>query len=248
MADYTVDNPAPWYDQSFTGLVIEEGITGIGAYAFYGYEALKGVPELPGTLETVGDGAFHGCTPDYFYFHGTKAQWEQVQVGQDNESLQKVHFLTHSTVCVEEKPAACTEAGSSQYYRCEVCGKLFRDEAGTEEITLEDTVLAPLGHSIVKVEAKEPTDTENGNLDYYTCTVCHGIFKDEKGAEETTLEEIMLPSLEKHELVKVEAKDPTCTEPGNHVYYTCNLCDKIYRDENAKVVQAIKDFYMKDIK
>ena len=234
MADYTIENPAIWCDQKFTGLVIEEGISGIGAYAFYGYGTLKGIPELPSTLETVGEGAFHGCTPDYFYFHGTKAQWEQVQVGQDNESLQRIHFLTHSTVCVEENSATCTEAGSSQYYRCEVCGKLFRDEAGTEEITLEDTVLAPLGHTMVKTEAKAPTDTENGNNAYYTCETCHKVFKDEEGKQETTVEDETLPTLEKHELVKVEAKDPSCTETGNRVYYTCNLCDKLYRDETAK--------------
>lgn len=37
-----------------------------------------------------------------------------------------------------------------------------------------------------------------------------------------------------HDLVFVEAKAPTCTEPGNVAYYYCESCDLCYADENGE--------------
>ena len=47
---------APWYDKGVTELVVEEGITYIGAYSFYGAE-LQSVT-LPSTLKRIGECSF----------------------------------------------------------------------------------------------------------------------------------------------------------------------------------------------
>ena len=42
-----------------------------------------------------------------------------------------------------------------------------------------------------------------------------------------------------HELVKTEAKDATCTEPGNSEYYTCSVCGKYFSDaEGTAEIEA----------
>ena len=54
--------------------------------------------------------------------------------------------LAHTATKVEAKAPTCTEPGNKEYWHCPVCGLYFDDEALTQEITLEDTVLAPKGH------------------------------------------------------------------------------------------------------
>ena len=52
------DNKAPWAEKPITELVIGDGITAIGAYAFYGQSSLKGTLTLPGSVKSVGAYAF----------------------------------------------------------------------------------------------------------------------------------------------------------------------------------------------
>ena len=47
--------------EKITDLVIPEGVTHIGDYAFYGYEGLTSVT-IPGSVETIGGHAFTSCT------------------------------------------------------------------------------------------------------------------------------------------------------------------------------------------
>lgn len=49
------------YDSKITSVVIEDGVTGIGKYAFYGLSKLKTV-SIPDTVDSIGIGAFGKCT------------------------------------------------------------------------------------------------------------------------------------------------------------------------------------------
>ena len=52
------DNKAPWAEKIITELVIGDGITAIGEYAFYDQSGLKGTLTLPSSVKSVGAYAF----------------------------------------------------------------------------------------------------------------------------------------------------------------------------------------------
>ena len=57
--DYNpAESKAPWAGEPVTELVIGDGITAIGAYAFYDLSSLKGTLTLPSSVESVGERAF----------------------------------------------------------------------------------------------------------------------------------------------------------------------------------------------
>lgn len=76
----------------------------------------------------------------------------------------------------------CTTAGV-RTYTCSLCG-----ETKTESI-------AALGHNMTLMAGKEPTCTEPGNKQYYTCSRCKGVFKDKAGSTATTVAAMTLPAL-----------------------------------------------------
>ena len=60
MEDYGSDNGAPWADKSVKSVVIGEGVTTIGSYAFRECEVLTSVT-IPSSVTTINQLAFFGC-------------------------------------------------------------------------------------------------------------------------------------------------------------------------------------------
>ncbi len=63
MPDYTYSAPAPWQEFAnlITTVVVEEGVTNIGSYAFYNITGIATV-SLPQSIKTIGSYAFYGCS------------------------------------------------------------------------------------------------------------------------------------------------------------------------------------------
>lgn len=101
------------------------------------------------------------------------------------------HSLTHTPA----KDATCTEAGNKEFWTCETCGKYFSDADGKHEIDLEETVIAPLGHSFQHVDAVAPTVDSEGNIEYWFCPSCGAFFSDAEGKHEITERETVIPRL-----------------------------------------------------
>ena len=133
------------------------------------------------------------------------------------------HTLTHH----EAVAATCTASGMKEYWSCDVCGKLFADEAATTETTLEALTLAALGHEMTFHEAKAATCTEAGNVAYYSCGRCGKNFSDEAGTTEIT--DVTIPA-SGHKLTNHEVKAATCTETGMKEYWSCDVCGKLFSD------------------
>ena len=105
-----------------------------------------------------------------------------------------------------------TEEGTRRH-TCERCG-------------LTDIEAIPvLGHThvLTKTDAVAPTCTQNGNIDYWHCSVCNRYFSDE-GITEISLDDTVVDLLG-HDFVDHAGQDPTCTEHGWNAYSTCSRCD-----------------------
>ncbi len=156
---------APWIlnKDKITTITIEEGITTVCENAFQNCTKLTTVA-FPESVTNVEAGAFGGCAGlKTVHYAGTKEQWSQVQIGENNQSLKNAALVyPQSHVCtlekVEEVPATCRKAGIIAHWRCTVCGKLFSDAEGSAELKVQDTVSAPVDHTI---------DSTTGK-----CTVC----------------------------------------------------------------------------
>lgn len=103
------------------------------------------------------------------------------------------------------------------------------------------------GHTLVKHEAKSATCTEEGNIEYYACTVCSKKFKDADGTEELKTSDIVIPK-KSHSLKKTEAKAATYEDDGNIEYYTCESCGKLFKDEEGKEEITVSETVIEKLK
>lgn len=125
-ADYSEENPAPW-GTDITEVIVEDGITRIGSYAFYGCKELSKIT-VPGTLTMVGSRALNGTA--WFGRQGDGAVYlNNIAVGY-NGSPKNV-TVKNNTVCVAEGafegceslnkielPYSVTEVGSNAFKGC----------------------------------------------------------------------------------------------------------------------------------
>lgn len=95
-------------------------------------------------------------------------------------------------------------------------------------------------HNAVKVERKDPTCTEKGNIEYWYCEACRKYFQDEALTKELKQEETILPATG-HNLTKVDEKKPTVDAAGNVEYWYCEVCNKYFSDEKAEHEITLED-------
>ena len=82
-------NYVPWnkYISSINTAIIEDGVTNIGQYAFYGCTALTGVT-IPTSVTNIDRNAFYGCSAlTDVYYAGDKNDWDRITVQSSNDPL-----------------------------------------------------------------------------------------------------------------------------------------------------------------
>ena len=93
-------------------------------------------------------------------------------------NLTLVKLAGHDYEPVASVPASCTEDGS-QSYHCPTCG--------------DDLVITiPAGHKMTHVKKSEATIDSDGNIEYWSCSVCGKYFADKNGETELSPEELIL--------------------------------------------------------
>ena len=150
-------------------------------------------------------------------------------------TVNATNFNSTSLIRKETSPATCTSEGiRQQHWECPNCGALFTDAEGLNDTTLSAVTIPALGHDLTPVPAKEPTCTENGNIEYYRCTRdgCGELFTDADGKNETTLNDVTLLALG-HDLTLVPAKEPTYAQDGNIEHWVCSRCGELFADANG---------------
>ena len=125
----------------------------------------------------------------------------------------------HTIVVQPAVEATCTSTGLTAGKYCSKCQYVFTVRQKTPK----------KAHSIVPVSEKQATCEEVGNREYWKCSSCGELFANAEGTVITTLDKVSVPALG-HSPEKVEAKEPTHTEPGNHEYYVCTRCNRAFKD------------------
>ena len=154
------------------------------------------------------------------------------------------------------KEASCTEAGSKKKV-CAACGdevteeipatghawsewtvirEATEDEEGLERRTCsndpshtEERMIPKLTHvhELIETEAKEASCTEDGNVEFWTCSKCGKVYSDGEGLNEIDPEETVLHASGHSYSDWTITKEATCTETGSKEKTCANCGDKI---------------------
>ena len=123
MANYTNQSLPGWYSlrDYITQVVVEEGVTDIGTYAFYKCSAVVTVT-IPSTMRTIGDYAFYYCTgtTDVYIHENLQAAnltWTVTQGSfkTDGSTLCHVHPLQRDAYVTKFPQANVTFVGDQGY-------------------------------------------------------------------------------------------------------------------------------------
>lgn len=138
---------------------------------------------------------------------------------------------------VAAKDATCKEQGNIAYVICDLCGKMWRDMTLKDQLNVVNTPIDTSKHKLDKVDAKDPTCTEDGYEAYWKCSVCGQLFSDDKGTKK--IDTPVKRNKTGHAPMLMAGNAATCTKEGWQPYYVCKTCQKEFKD--ADCTQEITD-------
>ena len=144
----------------------------------------------------------------------------------DTKNVQDIKALGHKLTKTAAKAATCEAAGNKEYYTCGTCGKFFSDKDGKNEIVKDSWVINAPGHTLTKTAAVTPTCAAGGNNEYWTCSVCHKVFKADKTTETTVAKETLAKNPANHtgETEQRGAVAASCMTAGRKADTYCKGC------------------------
>ena len=122
----------------------------------------------------------------------------------------------------DAKEPTCTEEGNNAYYTCSVCGKVFKDEAGTQPTTVEDETLAKKAHTPVVDVAVAATCQKTGLTEGSHCSVCNEVLVAQKVVDK-------IP----HTVVVDAAVEPTYSSTGLTEGKHCSVCNEVIEKQTV---------------
>lgn len=139
MFDYNGATGGPWfqYAESITSVVVEEGVTGIGSWAFAGCRYVTSVI-IPDSVTSIGGGVFRSCN-----------LLENIVIGQNNQNYCDIGGVLFdktgdNLICYPsgKQEAAYTVPSGVEHIRYDA----FRECSALESVTLPDSLIS-LGFS-----------------------------------------------------------------------------------------------------
>jgi Zn-finger nucleic acid-binding protein len=133
---------------------------------------------------------------EYWYCEACGQAWLDADCTRNTNLKAVVLPMAHAEAThVEAKAATCYENGNIEYWYCETCGQAWLDADCTRNTNLKAVVL-PMAHAeATHVEAKAPTTTENGNIEYWYCEACGQAWLDADCTLNTNLKAVVLPMI-----------------------------------------------------
>ncbi len=215
----------PWHAcaDMISGIAIEDGVTAISPYAFYGCVNLKNI-QIPASMASIGEfafgycsdlteGRFEGNRPSFgknvfhnvaadMYYPPGDASWNGIE---EVDTGGRLSWSDHLHVAVEDMAieATCTETGKTAGSHCGICNRILEAQQETEA----------LGHRAAEDAPEEATCTKAGKTAGSHCSVCGEILEEQR-------EVAALGHTEGEEMFR---KEPACTETGFRKYI-CAVC------------------------
>ena len=82
------------------------------------------------------------------------------------EEYGELDSANHNLEKISAKDATVTETGNTEYWHCTDCDKYYADENGTDEISLDDTVISKLPPEIIDGKGQSITEGEKKALSF----------------------------------------------------------------------------------
>ncbi len=126
------------------------------------------------------------------------------------------HTWNNGTVT---RQPTCKVKGVKEF-TCTVCGAK----------KTEDIDYAP--HTLTKTPKVNATCTQNGNIEYYTCSVCSKLFSDANGTHEISIGDTVI-SAQGHRPEVVPGTPATCTQSGKTDGSRCSVCHTVLQEQQT---------------
>ena len=175
MKDWGWNDKSDWhgtgYSEVIRNVVIEDGVTSIGDYAFKGCSSLKSI-EIPSSVTYIGDEAFYGCD-----------SLASIEIPSSVTSIGSSAFSSCSSLKSIEIPGSVTSIGSGVFMRCtslteikvDINNEKYADENG---ILYDKNKTKLICHPAGKAEKSfviPSSVTSIGNYAFYGCSSLESI-------------------------------------------------------------------------
>ena len=168
---------------------------------------------------------------EYWICYTCEQVWQDEALTQlTNVKNVIVPALGGDVVHVEAKDPTCYEEGNIEHWYCEECEQVWQDEALTQ-LTNHMNVKIGAEHTLlVHIDAVAPGCHFLGNVEYWICYACEGVWTDEALTQVSNVKNVILPELG-GDVIHVEAKEATCSEIGNVEFWYCETCMQVWANE-----------------
>ena len=265
MKDYNSDdNPSPVYNNSdVKKIVIEDGVTSIGAYAFYDCSSLTSIT-IPSIVTSIGNSAFDGCRslksitiPDSVTSIGNSAfeacnSLSSITLSNNITSIGAAAFYDCSSLTSITLPDSVTSIGGSAFHSCSnlksitipdsvtsIESAVFYNCTSLTSITIPDSVTSIGSYAFSECSSLTSITIPDSvtSIGYDALSDCSNLktisLSCKSSLKKSNFGEQADLVSASHTLKKTEAKAATCSEDGNKEYWTCEYCGKYFLSDDA---------------
>ena len=240
---------SPWYanKDKIESVVIEDGVTSIGANAFDGCSGLTSIT-IPNSVTSIGTSAFSGCSGlTRVIYLGIEERWNNLTIESDNDYCLKAakifHLHTHANdlafnatyhwyqctdeACpVKDEPQAQDGCALHEWKNGEAT---YKWSADNQKCTAERKCTA-CGNVESETASTTSQVVQKKNCTLPELTTYSAKFKNDAFKQQTK-ENVQTAAAIGHDLEKVAQKNASCTETGYEAYWRCKNCAKLFSDE-----------------
>ena len=196
MADYrsswipinNTTSPFKEFSSEIKSIIINDGVTSIGDYAFVGCAGLD--VTIPKSLVSIGESAFSSYSGTMnVYYNGSRGKWNRIDIGSGNSALNNavIHFASESGKCgdnvtyaLDAETGVLTISGTGDITDYEEQESPFYADYSIKQIVINDGVTG-IGNNTFRscsgvTSVAMPDGLEKiGNYAFYSCSALTGL-------------------------------------------------------------------------